>query len=503
MTDLCAACQPDATGSSMTSVSVKILEAVRRGHTECMEVLAQLEKSSLSIKSTEIDNSHQDVHLVSDLGYGYQAEGMETIADTEANLSTRGYWDDMTLAQAARRGSLDIVIRSEVDVIMYHLALWKAVSESHKHIIKYLLESGADVNIFNCLAEAVIRGDNCVCKNASEIDTQSGNIVKTLIRFGADVDLPISGHLTALMLAVDHSSLMNICKGRRDAKMAIAKSLIQAGADVNRTDQYRQTALMRIAYSGCEQMGTLLIEAGADVNKVDMYGTTALIKAAKGGNLNMAQVLIEAGADVNKTCERNQTALVYFALKLSETGLKGVRLLLRSGAKVNKGRKPSWPIQFRKNKPVWRLKEKLKSKIRRVLNAAGMNRSAKRKKMHQYHLLQCLCRMTIREHLLIVDPHQNLFIRIPQLGLPSRLAKYLLFGASLEANDERENKFLFFCKMPNLVKVNSVSQKRKRKIYRPQCFHSRLSVHGGGGRGRYVTNIHDALDLTVQPPSWT
>ena len=427
MAHICAACQPDAAGSSMTSVSVKILEAVRRGHTECMEALAQLEKSSLSVKSTQIDNSHQDVHLISDLGYGYQAEGMETIADTEGNMNTLGYWDDMTLAQAAWRGSLDIVIRSEADVIMYHLALWKAVSESHKHIIKYLLESGADVNIFNCLAEAVIRGDNCVCNNASEIDTQSGNIdiVNTLIRFGADVDLPISGHLTPLMLAVDQSSLMNTCKGSVDTKMAIAKLLIQAGADVNRTDQYRQTALMRLAYSGCEQMGTLLIEAGADVNKVDMYGTTALLIAAKGGNLNMARVLIQAGVDVNKTCERNQTALLYFAQKLRENGLKGVRLLLRSGAKINIGRELSRPIKFGKKKLVWRSKEKMQSKIRRLLNAAGMKRSAKRKKIPMVHLLQCLCRMTIREHLLTVDPHQNLFIRIPQLGLPSRLARYL------------------------------------------------------------------------------
>ena len=351
MMDPCAACQPDAAGSSMTSVSVKILEAVRRGHTECMETLARLEKSSLSMKSIRIDDSHQDVHLISDLGYGYQAEGMETIADTEGYVNTRnthGYWDDMTLAQAARRGSLDIVIRSELDVIMYHLALWKAVSESHKHIIKYLLESGADVNIFNCLAEAVISGDNCVCKNASEIGTQSGNIdiVNTLIRFGADVNLPTEGHLTPLMLAVDQSSLMNTCKGSVETKMAIAKLLIQAGADVNRTDQYRQTALMRVAYSGCEQMGTLLIEAGADVNKVDTHGTTALIKAAKGENLNMAQVLIETGADVNKTCEsnHNQTALLYFAQKLNEKGLKGVRLLLRSGAKVNIGRELSRPI---------------------------------------------------------------------------------------------------------------------------------------------------------------
>ena len=282
MKDPCAACQPDPAGSSMTSISVKILEAVRKGHTECMEALAQLENSPLSL----LDNSHKDPQLISD-----QTEDKKGNADTEANVSNHGYWDDISLAQAVRIGSSDIVIRSEADVIMYHLALWEAVSKGYKPIINYLLESGANLNIFNCLAEAVIR---CDYSNSSEIGTQSRNvdIVKTSIRFGADVNLPIGGHLTPLMLAVDQSSLMSTCKESVNTKMAIAKLLIQAGADVNRTDQYRQTALMRVAYSGCEQMGTLLIEAGADVNKVDTHGTTALIKAAKGENLNMAQVLI-------------------------------------------------------------------------------------------------------------------------------------------------------------------------------------------------------------------
>ena len=149
------------------------------------------------------------------------------------------------------------------------------------------------------------------------------------------------------------------------------------------------------------------------------------------------------------TCERNQTALLYFALKLSEDGLKGVRLLLRSVASVNTGRKPSLLFKSRTKKtknPAWRLKDKMKRKIQLLLNAAGMKRSAKRKKIPMVHLLQCLCRMTIREHLLTVDPHQNLFIRVPQLGLPCRLARYLLFGASLEVKSREKTNFCSFVK---------------------------------------------------------
>ena len=38
------------------------------------------------------------------------------------------------------------------------------------------------------------------------------------------------------------------------------------------------------------------------------------------------------------------------------------------------------------------------------------------------------CRNVIRKHLLELDPHENLFIRVPRLGLPSLLTEYLLYG---------------------------------------------------------------------------
>ena len=46
--------------------------------------------------------------------------------------------------------------------------------------------------------------------------------------------------------------------------------------------------------------------------------------------------------------------------------------------------------------------------------------------------LKHLCREAIRKHLIDVDPHENLFVRIPQLGLPSLVVDYLLYDCSLE-----------------------------------------------------------------------
>ena len=50
--------------------------------------------------------------------------------------------------------------------------------------------------------------------------------------------------------------------------------------------------------------------------------------------------------------------------------------------------------------------------------------------------LKHMCRQTIRKHLLKLDQHQHLFDRVPRLGLPPTLNRYLLFDVSLETDDQ-------------------------------------------------------------------
>ena len=56
-------------------------------------------------------------------------------------------------------------------------------------------------------------------------------------------------------------------------------------------------------------------------------------------------------------------------------------------------------------------------------------------------MLKHICREAIRKHLLSLDPHTHLFYRIPRLGLPSSLNRYLLYNTSLDDNiDHNSNK---------------------------------------------------------------
>ena len=49
--------------------------------------------------------------------------------------------------------------------------------------------------------------------------------------------------------------------------------------------------------------------------------------------------------------------------------------------------------------------------------------------------LKHLCREAIRKHLIDLDPHENLFGRIPKLGLPSLLTEFMLYNCDIEDDE--------------------------------------------------------------------
>ena len=52
--------------------------------------------------------------------------------------------------------------------------------------------------------------------------------------------------------------------------------------------------------------------------------------------------------------------------------------------------------------------------------------------------LKHLCRKAIRKHLLKMSP-VNLFVQVPQLGLPTLLQEYLLFNVYLDDDDDDDD----------------------------------------------------------------
>ena len=78
----------------------------------------------------------------------------------------------------------------------------------------------------------------------------------------------------------------------------IVKRLIKAGADVNIARRDGNTALTLINFydrGECTDAQVALLESGANVNAADTSGGTALMNAASNGNVEVVKMLLERG----------------------------------------------------------------------------------------------------------------------------------------------------------------------------------------------------------------
>ena len=141
------------------------------------------------------------------------------------------------------------------------------------------------------------------------------------------------------------------------------------------------------------------------MNKADKFGNTALIIAASLGKLQCIKMLLKSGAHVNKS-SFGSNALKSYIMKCASPSKDVAMLLYASGEQVR-------PDAFFKVPKFLHFKT-IKMKLKHI------------------------CRQAIRKHLLELDLHQHLFGRVPRLGLPNDLNKYLMFNVSLET-DEQEN----------------------------------------------------------------
>ena len=111
------------------------------------------------------------------------------------------------------------------------------------------------------------------------------------------------------------------------------KRFIQRGANVNYKEPEKGNfALLICAMKGYTKLATLLIQAGADVNLTNNYGTTALMKASRHGNTDIMKMLIYMGADVNAQCSDGDTAL--FSAKMHSQD-RSALLLIENQAVLN------------------------------------------------------------------------------------------------------------------------------------------------------------------------
>ena len=181
---------------------------------------------------------------------------------------------------------------------------------------------------------------------------------------------------------------------------------------------------------GSEKLVELFVKGKVDVNKYHIDGYVV-----QWGHDKCIELLLKAWADVNKRDNISCTALLH-------TGqiYRCAKLLLRYGASINLLKNYGYQSLLGCLPTLTGNTEETKQVIE-VLYAAGERINERYFQVPNYLKtpelsLKHLCRETIREHLLDINPHQYLFGRIPQLGLPSLIAEYLLYNISLNDDDE-------------------------------------------------------------------
>ena len=236
--------------------------------------------------------------------------------------------------------------------------LMRAAEVGNVARVNALLNKGIDVNVTYLRNESRWSGKTALMVAAEHGQTE---VIWTLVRRKADVNLKHYADVTALMLAAggghveavkellaagadpnavgfyfhygDFAPLMFAIRSKSANKLDVIDALIAGGAELNSKKTIR-TPLMAAIENDDPDMIEALVKRGAEVNARGPSDTTPLMLAAIGGTPRVIQALLDAGADVNLRDKEGRTALAF--AEQDEKGLwkdEILELLKRAGAK--------------------------------------------------------------------------------------------------------------------------------------------------------------------------
>ena len=119
------------------------------------------------------------------------------------------------------------------------------------------------------------------------IRRQDRETLQVLFNDGIDINVPVYGEGTALMIAI------------KENKTNLANWLLDNGADPNQASLIDGNPLIVASKQNNVDMVSTLIALGADVNANVLYDETPLINASRFASLQTVKLLVENGADVN------------------------------------------------------------------------------------------------------------------------------------------------------------------------------------------------------------
>nr|CAD7265805.1 unnamed protein product [Timema shepardi] len=183
------------------------------------------------------------------------------------------------------------IVKFDGYVIEGASSLWCAAAvelNTTRALANYDTEAGQSNDVSTKSSTAVTRG---YC-GAGHL-----NVVKTLVKMGADVNHPTKTNSTPLRAACF------------DGRLDIVRYLTDHHANIHLANKYNNTCLMIAAYKGHLDIVSFLLEKGANPNEKAHCGATALHFAAECGHVDIVRELLEHGARITKN-ENGMTPLI-------------------------------------------------------------------------------------------------------------------------------------------------------------------------------------------------
>ena len=191
-------------------------------------------------------------------------------------------------------------------------------------VLNCLIENGADVNVRKEYSKRTPLMIAAHCKNL--------NAVEFLLKHGAIVDVQDKRNKSSLHYGVEGALLSG------DTSFDVVSCLLNHGADINAPMNGKYTALMMACRSQHVRLVKFLLQQGANVQVKDKDGKTALHFACeltftwKPASCDLLNCLTENGADINALRKDNRTPLMVAS---SCGGVDQITFLIKRGANVH------------------------------------------------------------------------------------------------------------------------------------------------------------------------
>jgi len=289
------------------------------GQVEVVRLLVD-RRADINIRDTNKDTAlHFAAHLDS-------VDNIKLLLDKGINVNVTNAQQNTPLHMAAVRGNLEATIALvkrgatlNSTNASRHTPLMLAAYSGKLEVVRYLTETGPNIDIHIALLMSVERGHldvtDFLLANGADIDgSHEAQDISPLILATMKQNLPLVMHLVQKgadvnLSTADGKSKSALFAAASVGNLEITEYLIKKGADLNARDINNMTPLVVAICCNKTQLALYLMEKGADVNIPDAEKRTPLYYAVWNNNLKCTKHLVQAGANINYQGPSSVTAL--------------------------------------------------------------------------------------------------------------------------------------------------------------------------------------------------